>query len=127
MIDFVFEYLEQHGVIFLSAKEVQTAEAGIRLYLAENGIPEHDTRAYFRSYLEEALKKIRPSDLKGYFLHYPALSQVRQICIEAAAGDPLSNDRKNQLRTSMAELYDAEGMENYVPLSEVALILERFS
>lgn len=116
MVDFVFDQLEEKGVVFFSPAEMEAAQAGIRLWLMGNGVSEDDNRDYFRHYLKRILGRIAPMDLKAYFIHYPAISLVRQIRIEQDhAGGILPPERAGQLWEALTELHRAGVAERYVP------------
>lgn len=127
MLEWMLDYLEQQGVVFGSRAELEQAAAGARLFLAENGIREEDRGPYFRRYLERCLGRIDPRDLKAYFRLYPAISAVRQICMEWTAGTPVEPARAAQLRETMAQLYQGGLGDRYVPAAEVQEILGRFA
>ena len=47
MLDYIIEYLGEHGTVVLSDKEQSKLEGGIKLYLLENGIDQNERREYY--------------------------------------------------------------------------------
>lgn len=127
MTDFILDYLADRGCHAASRDEQARLEAGISQYLLENGIRTEETRPYYRKYAAAHLGKIAAPDLKLYFLHYPAISEVRQIVLEFCAGKELTEERKEKLSRLMEELYRCGLGGKYTPAAEVKEILGRFS
>mgnify|MGYP005802928459 CR=1 FL=1 len=127
MINYVIDYMEASGIIFSSHNELENVIEGIKLYLFENGIPENDTREYFRQYLNRSLARIEPHETKQYFLAYHAISRVNQICIEYRCNGKVSDKRKANLLNDMSELYSLGLGYKYVPATEVYEILGRLA
>lgn len=125
MINFVFDYLEEHGVYAFSAKEQTAMEMGITRFLRENGIRLYETRDYHRSYTLRLLQKIDTSDLKSYFTKFYLISEVNQIIIETRDAESVAAEQKARLYHVMAELHAAGLGEKYVPMVEVRQILGR--
>jgi hypothetical protein len=125
MIEHVLDHMEKEGVVFYSSEELAKVTEGVRLFLLENGIPEHDTRTYFKQYLDRTLARVDSRDLKIFFIAYPIISEVNQICMEFKAEGVVSENRKTDLLNRMASLC-AMGLGNkYVPSIEVEEILKK--
>ena len=115
MTDYVFEYLDRREVHFATASEADAAASGILLWLEENGIPSDSRGNYYETSVCRLLKKIDVQDLKQYFLSYPSISLVHQICMELCTGKTLSARRKAELLDAAAILC-ADGLgEKYIP------------
>lgn len=127
MINYVFEYLEDKGVIFTSHEELENVTIGIKQYLLENGIFENDQRDYFKHYVCRVLAKVDRHDLKQFFLSYPIISRINQICIEFCSNVTPSDTKKKELLNSMAMLYSVGLGEKYVPVVEVKEILGKLA
>lgn len=127
MINYVIDYMENLGVVFASHKELEEVVAGVRQYLLENGIPEKDNRDYFMRYLNRSLSKVDRYDMKQFFLVYPVISNVNQICIEFSANGRIPEFRKNELLNEMSILYTVGIGDKYVPAVEVKEILGKLA
>lgn len=127
MIDYIIDHMEKNGVCFESHDELARVTEGIRMYLAENGISENDTGSYFKQYLDRVLRRVDRQDLKAYFLYFPVISRVNQICIEFCADGSVAEARKADLRNDMAKLYTAGLGDKYVPAAEVKGILGKMA
>lgn len=127
MINYVIDYIENAGVVFDSSNELASVTEGVKLYLLENGISEIDSREYFRMYLNRSFTRIERRDMKQFFLVYPVISRVNQICIEFNANGGVSDTRKANLLSDMATLYTCGLGEKYIPSVEVKEILGRLA
>lgn len=127
MINYVIDYMEASGIIFSSRNELENTIKGIKLYLFENGIPENDIREYFRQYLTRSLARIEHHEMKTFFIAYPVISRVNQICIEFRANNTLPEARKADILKDMSELYSLGLGYKYVPATEVYEILGRLA
>ena len=127
MINYMIDYMENVGVVFASQKELAEVTVGIRKYLLENGIPENDRRDYFKQYLNRSLSRVDRHELKQYFLAYPVISSVRQICIEFRANGGISETRKTDLLNDMSVLYMMGLGDKYIPAVEVKEILGKLA
>lgn len=127
MIDFVIDYMENAGVVFYSRDELKNVTEGVRLYLFEKGIPENDNREYFREYLKRSLTRIETHEMKQFFLAYPIISRVNQICIEFRVNSTLSETRRADLLNDMSELYSCGLGYKYIPEAAVHEILRRLA
>lgn len=127
MIDFVIDYMETAGVVFASRNELASVTEGVKLYLLENGIPEKDNRDYFKTYINRSLARIEHHEMKTFFIAYPVISRVNQICIEFRANNTLSEARKAELLKDMSELYSLGFGYKYIPAAEVHEILGRLA
>lgn len=122
MIDFIFEYLEAHGV----SCTTEIALAGIRLFLFENGLPAEEPvehRDYYKKHLHRLLKRIDDPDLWMYFLEYENISKINQLCIEYREDGYLTAEKVTELRDCMCCLYKAQLGNKYIPAIEVAEVL----
>ena len=119
MIDFVIDHMENAGVVFASRNELASVTEGVKLYLLENGISEKDNRDY--------LARIEHHEMKTFFIAYPVISRVNQICIEFRANNTLSEARKADLLKDMSELYSLGLGYKYIPAAEVHEIVGRLA
>lgn len=127
MIEHILNYLELKGQIIVSVTEEVAIEAGIRLYLEENGIDLEEKRDYFRRYVDRHLALIAPADLKSYFVEYPTISKVNQIAIEQDCDGTVPQERVTELYMLMEKL-NAVGLYNkYIPALEIKSIMGRYS
>lgn len=127
MINYIIDYMEHMGVVFVSHQELAEVTVGIRKYLLENGIPENDTRDYFKQYLDRSLSRVDRHELKRYFQAYPVISRVNQICIEFSAKGEISEAQKTDLLKAMSVLYMMGLSDKYIPAVEVKEILGKLA
>lgn len=124
MMEYVLAYMAGHGLYASSMEEEKVIEDGIAKYLLEHGIDLGGKGAYFENYLLSHLNSISPSDLKSYFIHYEAISTVRQIVMEYSYDYILPVLRKEKLIHCLEELYACGLGEKYIPAIEVGEILQ---
>ena len=127
LINYVIDHMENSGVVFCSRNELASVTEGVKLYLFENGIPENDSRDYFKTYLNRSLARIECHEMKAFFLAYPVISRVNQICIEFRVNHTLSETRKADLLNDMSELYSLGLGYKYIPATDVHEILEKLA
>ena len=123
MTGHILDYLEQNGAAAQSRSQQEQLEAGIRLFLLENGIGEEERRPYFFRYVDRCLREIRCADLRAYFCLYPVISRVHQIAIEFRADGGIPDDQKKELYRCMEALFSGGLGGRYVPAVEVQEIL----
>lgn len=127
MINYVIDYMENSGIVFSSRNELSNVTEGVKLYLLENGIPENDKREYFRQYLNRSLAKIECHEIIQFFLAYPVISRVNQICIEFRVNGMVSDKRRADLLNDMSALYSMGLGYKYIPATEVHEILGKLA
>lgn len=127
MIRYVLDYMEKSGVIFCSRNELVSVAEGVKLYLLENGIPEKESREYFQTYLNRSLARIERNEMKQFFLAYPIISRVNQICNEFKSNNTLSETRRSDLLKDMSQLYAMGLGYKYIPAAEVHEILGKLA
>jgi hypothetical protein len=123
MISYVLDYLTSKEIYISNVEEQDELDAGIKLWLLENGIRETDKDGYRKQYIIEALDKISISDLKEYFIFYPIISDVIQIVFEYKVDGFVLNERKKQLIENMKRLYASRIGDKYIPVKEVNTII----
>lgn len=123
MREFILEYMEHRGAYAENADEQKVLDVGIKKYLYENGIGEKEKRIYYRNYVQRHLKIIEDSELKRYFMMYPVISEVHQICIEFRESGKVSEERKKDLRKNMGRLYRQGLGDRYVPAIEIKALI----
>lgn len=123
MISYVLDYLTSKDIYISNVEEQDELDAGIKLWLLENGIRETDKDGYRKQYIIEALDKISISDLKEYFIFYPIISDVIQIVFEYKVDGFVLNERKKQLIENMKRLYASSIGDKYIPVTEVNTII----
>ncbi len=123
MISYVLDYLTSKEIYISNVEEQDELDAGIKLWLLENGIRETDKDGYRKQYIIEALDKISISDLKEYFIFYPIISDVIQIVFEYKVDGFVLNERKKQLIENMKRLYASRIGDKYIPVTEVNTII----
>ena len=123
MINYILEYLSSKDIYIVNEEEQNKLNAGINLWLLENGIRETDKDEYRKHYIIKALEKISISDLKLYLMSYPIISDVMQIVFEDKEDGFVSDERKSDLMARMKELYAVGIGDKYIPVTEVDEIL----
>ena len=127
MINYILDYLGEHGVAAGSAEEEARIEDGIKLYLKENGIDNSETRPYFRKFVNRHLDRIPAVELLEYFSFYTTMSEIRQIVIEYDNSKTISNADRSRLYQLMTELQAAGFGDKYVPKDMIKEILGAYS
>ena len=127
MTDFILDYIADKCICITSEIERKLLERGISMYLLENGIEESSSGRYYERYVSRHLALIDSGDIKSYFVYYPLISEVNQICIEFECDGSVSEDRKNDLYRAMRELHETGLGEKYIPVDTVKSILGKLS
>ena len=123
MLDYIIEYLGEHGTVVLSDKEQSKLEGGIKLYLLENGIDQNERREYYKQFVRNSLQKVNKEDFKNYFMEYKNISDVRQIVFEYQADGKIPAERRQNLIQCMEDLYKSGLGVRYIPATEVSQII----
>lgn len=124
MINYVLDYLSARDTFAANSEEQNSINAGIKLWLLDNGINETDQDEYRKKYIVKALEQISVFDLKQYFITYPIASEVFQIIFECKEDGKISPERKNELYDHMKTLYEAGIGDKYLPATEIRSILD---
>lgn len=123
MRDFILDYIAKLGLSASSISEEELLEAGIAVYLSENGISSNAKGAYYENYVLSHLGTIAPSDMKLYFINYSVMSSVRQIVIKYCHEGFLPTERRKELMDLMRKLHECGLGEKYLPKAEIRSIL----
>ena len=124
MIDHVMDYMENEKDVSISnSDEYGIMRLGVDMFLRENGIDADESRTYFVRYVEKALGKIDPEDMKQYFICYAEISQVKNIAINFALTGDIEPHCVDELYHAMNILFRRGLGMKYVPADQVKLIL----